>query len=627
MMTDTTPDFTKDARPGFSRRWIGLGVLVLVLLALIAGVGSTYATRLYFSEAEARGQNTLRLAVAVLRGQLARFERLPQLLADHDDIKRLVENPGNSRFVEEMNVWLKDVNALVESSDLYVMLPDGNTLAASNFDTETSFVGGNFAYRPYFIDPMLGKPGRFFALGTTSLKRGYYFGAPIEIDGEIMGVVVLKIDIDAIEETWRGGDYEIIVTDPEGVIFMTSKPDWLFMTVPPLTGDLLARTELTRRYANAELRDLPTTRGVYQDHHDLLLVEDGGTNREFLTLAEEMEEAGWTVKVLLDTTSARTQAVNTVVLAILLAGLVALSAAIFLQRRARLRERRQLERAAHEQLERRVAERTAELAAVNTKLEDEIGERRATEEMLRKTQSDLVQAGKLAALGQMSAALSHEFNQPLSAARNYADNAIVLIERGRVEDARGNVTRISGLIDRMASISKHLRNFARKPNQRLGPVDLEQALRDTLEIIEWRIKAGEAELNIDLGDAPLTVMAGPVRLQQVLVNIVGNAIDAVSESEIRRVDLVARKSADGVTITIRDHGPGISSGLGGRIFDPFFSTKGVGKGLGLGLSISYNIVKDFGGGLSAGNHPDGGAVFTIILKAAEQAAVAMEPAQ
>src|SRR5690606_36965976 len=143
---------------------------------------------------------------------------------------------------------------------LYVMLPDGNTLAASNFDTQTSFVGGNFAYRPYFIDPMQGKPGRFFALGTTSLKRGYYFGAPIYIDGAIAGVVVLKIDIDAIEETWRGGDYEIIVIDPEGVIFMTSRPDWLFMTVPPLTGELLARTALTRRYANAQLRDLPTAR-------------------------------------------------------------------------------------------------------------------------------------------------------------------------------------------------------------------------------------------------------------------------------------------------------------------------------------------------------------------------------
>jgi two-component system C4-dicarboxylate transport sensor histidine kinase DctB len=359
----------------------------------------------------------------------------------------------------------------------------------------------------------------------------------------------------------------------------------------------------------------------------LLIVEDGAQRREFLVVSEEMDEAGWTVKVLLDTASARSQAAVTVVLAVLLIGLAAMTAAIYLQRRAQLRERLDIERRAHEQLEHRVVERTRELAQVNAKLEAEIGERKATEATLRQTQSDLVQAGKLAALGQMSAALSHEFNQPLSAARNYADNAIVLIERGRVEDARGNVTRISGLIDRMASISKHLRNFARKPNQRLGPVDLEQALRDTLEIIEWRIKAGEAELNIDLGDAPLTVMAGPVRLQQVLVNIVGNAIDAVSESEIRRVDLVARKSADGVTITIRDHGPGISSGLGGRIFDPFFSTKGVGKGLGLGLSISYNIVKDFGGGLSAGNHPDGGAVFTIILKAAEQAAVAMEPAQ
>ncbi|WP_196260105.1 ATP-binding protein [Pelagibacterium limicola] len=594
---------------------------------MIVSWGGSYATRFYFSEAEARGQNTLRLAVAVLRGHLARFERLPQLLADHEDIRRLVSNPGDDEFVEEMNLWLKSINALLESSDLYVMLPNGDTLAASNFDTDTSFVGGNFAYRPYFLDPMEGRPGRFFALGTTSLKRGYYFGAPVIIGGDVAGVVVIKIDIDAIEDNWRGGDYEIFVTDPEGVIFMTSKTDWLFMSVPPLTGDLLERTAETRRYADAQLRDLPTSRGAYADH-ELLLVEDGGTFREFLMLTEEMAEAGWTVKVLLDTTPARAQALSAVILAVLVVGLITLSAAIYLQRRARLRERRQLERAAQEQLERRVAERTAELAAVNTKLEEEIGERKATEAVLRKTQSDLIQAGKLAALGQMSAALSHEFNQPLSAARNYADNALVLIERGRIEDARGNVTRISGLIDRMASISRHLRNFARKPNQRLSAIDLGEVVRDTLEIIDWRIKAGEAELTIDLGDVPVRVLAGPVRLEQVLVNILGNAIDAVSEGEDKRVELAARHTDDAVTITVRDHGPGIPTGLGGRIFDPFFSTKGVGKGLGLGLSISYNIIKDFGGELRAENHPEGGAVFTIVLKPAGQTSdTALEPAQ
>lgn len=597
--------------------WLGLASVILLLVTL--GWGGAWATRVYLSESEARGQNTLGLAVAVLRGHLARFERLPQLLADHEDIKRLVSDPHDSAFVDQMNNYLREVNGLLESSDIYVMLPDGDTLAASNFDTENSFVGGNFSYRPYFIDALAGGLGRFFALGTTSLKRGYYFGAPIHTETGISGVVVIKIDLDAIESSWRGGDYEVIVTDPEGIIFMTSKTDWLYMSVPPLTEDLLARTAETIRYANVELRDLPTSEERYQDEHQLLIVEDGAQDREFLVVSEEMDEAGWTVKVLLDTASARSQAAVTVVLAALLIGLAALSTAIYLQRRVQLRERLDIERRAHERLEHRVVERTRELAQVNAQLEAEIGERKATEATLRQTQSDLIQAGKLAALGQMSAALSHEFNQPLAAARNYADNAIVLVERGRIEDARDTMSRIAGLIDRMASISRHLRNFARKPNEKLGPVDLEQVTREALEIIGWRVKDGGAELAIDLGPAPLWVKAGPVRLQQVLVNIIGNAVDAVGEATDKQIDLVARRSASRVTVTIRDRGPGIPAGLGERIFDPFFSTKGVGKGLGLGLSISYNIVKDFGGDLRAENHPEGGATFIVELKAATPA--------
>src|SRR5690606_8752539 len=287
---------------------------------------------------------------------------------------------------------------------------------------------------------------------------------------------------------------------------------------------------------------LPVTQNGQLGEHALMTIEDDGEAREFLVVAETMPEADWTVSVLLDTASARAQALGVVILAALLLCLAALSTAIVLQRRMRLRERLEVERIAHEQLERRVLERTAELAKVNEQLEEEIAERRATEAMLRQTQNELIQASKLAALGQMSAALSHEFNQPLTAARNYASNALVLLERGRSEDARDNVSRISSLIERLASISRHLRNFARKPRQKLGPVGLEQVIRDTLEIIDWRIRAAGAELVVDLGSTPITVTAGPIRLQQVLVNIISNAVDAVSETDDRRIELAAREA-------------------------------------------------------------------------------------
>lgn len=596
-----------------------LGTIAAVLCLLIASLGHRSVTAYYLDQASARGENTLGLAAAALRGELARFEKLPDLIADHQDVKDLVSNPGDPVRVEAMNVYLKMVNEMLGSSDLYVMLPDGITLAASNYDQDAPFIGENFSYRPYFTDAVEGGKGRFFALGTTSLKRGYYFGAPIRTERGISGVVVIKMDIDAIERTWHGGDYEIIVTDPESIIFMSGRQDWLFSAIQPLTRERVARTSATRRYANAELKELPVTLSKSVSGHDLLTVSGQGSSREYIAVAQMMPEADWTVSVLLDTASARAQAMTLVIALMLLVGLGAMGATTWLQRRQRLAERLQVQREAQELLEKRVDERTADLAALNALLEEEVTERRATERALRKTQSDLVQAGKLAALGQMSAALSHEFNQPLSAVRSYADNASILIERGRIDEAGDTLRRISGLVDRMASISRHLRNFARKPNEKLQPVSLADELRDTLEIVAWRLKAADAELVSDLGDEPPYVLAGSVRLQQVLVNIISNAADAVEGLENRQIDLTATRDGKRVAVTIRDHGPGVPPAIAERIFDPFFTTKGVGKGLGLGLSISYNIVKDFGGSLSIENHPDGGAVVTILLDAADPA--------
>ncbi len=595
-----------------------------VVATVVAVFGNAFATRAYLDQAATRGETTLRLAVAALTGHMSRFEPLPALIADHDDIVALVADPDNASLRIRANAYLKEINQLLKSSDIYVMLIGGDTIAASNYDAPLSFVGQNFSYRPYYQDAAEGKQGRFFALGTTSLKRGYYFSSPVHVGGEIRGVVVFKVDIEPIEASWKSDEYEIVVTDPEGIIFMSGRPEWLYAGLLPLTQERLDRTAASRRYANATLRELPVRAGL-QGAHRMMNLKAEKSEREYLVVEEPMSEAGWTVSVLLDTSSARSQALTSVLAALLLLGLAGLLGAVVLQRRARLAERMEMQRTAREELEHRVEERTADLASVNSQLELEVAERRATEVQLRKTQADLIQAGKLAALGQMSAALSHEFNQPLAAVKTYADNAAILIDRKRTSEARDNVARILALTDRMASISRHLRNFARKPNERLGPVELDEVVRDTLEIVAWRLKAADADVKIDLGKIPLVVRAGSVRLQQVLVNILSNAADAVEGLENRTIELTARQAGESVEINVRDHGPGVPEAISSRIFDPFFSTKGVGKGLGLGLSISYNIIKDFGGNLSVQNHADGGAVFRIELAAMK--AVASEAAE
>jgi two-component system C4-dicarboxylate transport sensor histidine kinase DctB len=592
-------------------------VLCAVPLIVVAFFyyGSAVATRAYMAEASGQAGTALRLAVSALSGHLNRYEALPALIADHDDIKDLVSAPEDRALRDAANLYLKEINGLLKSSDIYVIKPDGETIAASNYDSASSFVGENFSYRPYFQEAIAGRPSRFYALGTTSLKRGYYFAAPIRVDADIRGVIVFKVDIDMIESSWSGGEYKIFVSDPEGIIFMSGSPDWLYGSILPLTDDRMARTEASRRYANARLSALPVTRQRFEEH-DLMVLESERGLIEYLMLSHYMPAEDWTVNVLLETGSIRAQARTALAAVFLILCIVALALAVVRQRRMRLAERMQMQADARNELERRVEERTADLARVNSRIEEEIAERRLTEQQLRQTQADLIQAGKLAGLGQMSAALSHEFNQPLAAAKTYTDSASVLIERGRTEEARDNILRIGGLIDRMASISKHLRNFARKPNEKLGPVALDEAMRDTMEIIAWRLKAADAEFSLDLGARPPVVRAGSVRLQQVLVNVISNAADAVEGLPDRRIEVTASEAAGRVVLTVRDHGPGVPAAIAERIFDPFFTTKGVGKGLGLGLSISYNIVKDFGGSLTASNHPDGGAVFTIELRSA-----------
>ena len=576
-------------------------VLVAASLALLT-VGNRFLTRNVMEEASLQANSALRLATSALAGHLSRYETLPALIADHDDMKELVLDPANPALRQAANLYLKDINALLESSDIYVMTMDGNTVAASNFDGAASFVGENFIYRPYFYEAAAGMQARFYALGTTSAKRGYYFSSPIRVNGAVRGVIAFKVDIEDIETSWRGGEYKILVHDPEGIIFMTGNPEWLYASVLPLTPERLERTTASRRYSDATLRELPIGAGRISEHR-LMTVDQAGGAREYLVLEQYMPDADWTVKVLFDTGNIHAQARTMLVAILLFLCLFVLGLAVVIQRRARLQERMHMQVEAQAELERRVEERTSDLARVNLQL--------------RQTQADLIQAGKLAGLGQMSAALSHEFNQPLAAAKTYADSARMLIDRDRISEARDNLGRISNLIDRMASISRHLRNFARKPNEKLGAMAVKDVVEETLEIVSARLGTADATLIIDLQPDLPSVRGGPVRLQQVLVNILTNACDAVEGLGDRKIELTARKANGSVVIEIGDRGPGVPPAIMQRIFDPFFTTKGVGKGLGLGLSISYNIIKDFGGSLTVGQRDGGGALFRIELLEAE----------
>ena len=605
------------------RMRLRLGLIGMALA--LAVTGWTVGAQVYraaLGDTALRGDATLQLAVTSLGGQLQRFERLPALIAGQPLIRSLAEAPSDAGLVAEANAYLAMIQEMLGASDVYLMDEKGITLAASNHASETSFVGGNFAFRPYFTDAITGGTGRFFALGTTSGRRGYYFGAPVMGQAGIAGVLVFKIDLDAVETAWRGNGDALFVTDPEGIVFLSGRAEWLFRALDPLTPDAEARLAKTRRYAGTQVRQMDVLdRGVIAGQDTLLLPYPGGARR-YLMRTTAMPEAGWTLRILLDTSPALRQAMVTGAAAALALGALLMAGAVLAQRRARLAERMQMQAAAQAGLEARVVARTQELAGLNTRLEAEVAERRLAEAHLRRAQDDLVQAGKLAALGQMSAALSHEFNQPLAAARAYADNTAVLLDRGRVDEARGNLTRILRMIDRMAALSRHLHSFARKPGAKLGPVHLSDVMESVVEIVTPRLRAAGAVLTVEITPGLPAVIAGPVRLSQVLVNLITNAADAVEDRTDRRIEVAADVAAAGLVLTVRDYGPGVPQAIEGRIFDPFFSTKGVGKGLGLGLSISYNIVKDFGGDLAVQGAPGGGALFRLTLRRADVAEAA-----
>jgi two-component system C4-dicarboxylate transport sensor histidine kinase DctB len=595
------------------RLWLALLVVIALGLAALPSV-----ERLFLVRAGDQGLATLRLSVEGLRGALRRFEPLPALIGERLVLAQLLAEPQNVALQAEINEQLRVTAEELGASDVYLLDTTGLTIATSNYLKERSFLGRSYAFRPYFTQAAAGGLGRYFALGTASLERGYFYAAPVWQSGSVVGVLTLKFTVDAFEDAWRGGASDIIVSDLNDIVFMSSREAWHFRTLSDLSPEVLAEVADTQQYPLEELTPLTNTRTPLNDDLSFLRVQDEGASEDFVTASTLIEDVGWRVSILVPAGPAKAQALTVLMVFVLFVLFVGLALMSVLQRRARILERLEAQRAAQDLLERRVEERTADLNDANANLRVEVEERRTAEQRLRKTQHELVQAGKLAALGQMSAALSHEINQPLAAVKTYADNAVTFLDRDRPSDARENVSRISKMADRMAAISGHLRNFARRPQEDVGSVDVLHAIDDAMALMEARFKKTGVEVAYARPNTPIWVMGGQLRLQQVIINLFNNALDSMEGFSEPSLELAVEEADDqNVLIHVRDSGGGLDEGALAQLFDPFFTTKSPGKGLGLGLSISYNIVEDFGGRLRARNRENGGAEFSIELRAAQ----------
>lgn len=601
-------------------------VLITVGLILTMWQAARLAREQAITDLRDDAENELRLSAANLNGYLLRYDYLPQMLATREGVQRFLSAPENQNPMP-LNLLLDRFRFTSGVSDVYLLDRDATTIAASNWHRPNTFIGHNYAFRSYYTEAIAGRQGRFYGLGTQSLERGYFFSAPVWIDdtspdAQPDGVMVIKVLLDDVEQGWAEQDAELLVTDGDDIIFMASRPELRMRALHSLSDEKRQALHETRRYAMELLSPSGITIETrYGVDSALVSFADGPlSGMRYLSLTRPIAEFGWHMHILKPLTPVVSAQWIAALMTGGLYGIIVLGGGVGWQRLRLRREReafaereRQTLALVRDELEESVERRTRDLVASNQRLSDEIEERRRAEASLRQTQDELIQAAKLAVLGQLAAGINHELNQPLAAIRAYGENARRFLALSRIEQADANLEQIVELTQRMADISAQLRQFSRKSSERQETISVQACIEYALRLFHSRLRDGHVRVEQQWPEETLWVTGDLVRLEQVLVNLIGNALHAMKETPAPQLILSATLRRQQVTISVMDNGPGIDDVHLAQIFEPFFTTKAPGSGLGLGLSISSRIMDDLGGRLQATNRDTGGACFTITL--------------
>ncbi|RCW70402.1 sensor histidine kinase [Pseudorhodoferax soli] len=591
-----------------------------LLIGLAAWAGSWLAMHQGLAALEQVAAQRLEVAAARLDAQLARFDFLPSLLETSPEVMQFFAHPADGQRAYGVNLYLQSLNAIAGSDNLYLVDRGGTAIAAADFALPGTPYGRDLSYRPYVRDALASGRGHFYGLGVTTARAGYYLSYALPSQGTALGLATVKVDLAGMEQEWRQLPGPVLVVDEHQVAILSSRDDWRWRPLVALTEEARAEAAAARRYGPSSLEPLGwrdraegdgqarrtqsegqasgaqsdgQARGTHSDGQARRVRVDG---RPWLASTRQVHQGRWQLILLDDEAAVRASARNWAFSAALAMALLLAAGALLGARRRAVRQhlasRAALQRA-HDALERKVAERTAALQAA---------------------QDELVHAGKLAVLGQLSAGLVHELNQPLAALQTVSDNADQLIQRNRLDEARDNLARIGRLVGRLKRLSSQLRLFASKPADIVGSVELLRLVQELQQQLAPRLQEGGIVLSLEGLPATLAVAGDESRMEQVLANLLGNAIDALQGwPGARRIDVAATVAGGRARVAIRNNGPLIPDTILARMFQPFITTKPAGKGMGLGLMVSAHLVREFGGTLSAHNLAPTGAEFVIDL--------------
>ncbi|WP_409521605.1 ATP-binding protein [Pseudomonas sp.] len=562
-----------------------------MILLLAAGLllamhfAGRQAERQALREQSVQAREQLVLIGGNLQTLIERYRSLPAVLALDPELKAALRGPVEGALRERLNLKLEAINGAARSAILELMDRDGLAVAASNWRLPTSYVGHNYGYRPYFFDTRRNGVGRFYAVGVVSGIPGYFMSQAIrDDDGSFLGAIVVKLEFPDLEADWSAHPDLILASDAKDVVFLANRPAWRYRQLRPLND---AERADTRQYDKQPLQALryAELRTLGENSH-LRRVDGPNGAEDLLWESLALPNEGWTLHLL-----SAPQSGNAARDASLAAGGVWLALVflgLFLHQRWRLARLRQRSRA---ELERLVEQRTADL---------------------RTAQDGLVQAAKLAALGQMSAALAHEINQPLTALRMQLASLRLLFDQGQLEQARAALARHDELLQRMSALTSHLKTYARKtPGGNRERLELGGVLDKALQLLAPNLRQAQVRIEQQV-QRPAWVSGDAIRLEQVLVNLLSNALDAVGGKAEPYIRLSLQRDGEHWLLEVADNGGGIAEEHLAKVFDAFFTTKPAGAGLGIGLAVSAAIVGELGGQLSAANQDDG-ALFSLRL--------------